>query len=818
LDFFKADPDHFDVIFVANATAAIKLVTHAFQDCASRNISQKKHGFWYGYHIDAHTSLVGVREVASAGSRCFKSDDEVEEWLQGESNCTGDDSVGPYDSKLRLFAYPAQSNMNGHRLPLNWAGRLRSSSYPMHENTYTMLDAAAYVSTAQLDLSDSDMAPDFTALSFYKIFGFPDLGALIVRKKAGHILKQRRYFGGGTVDMVIAADAAWHAKKEYELHEELEDGTLPFHSIIALDAALNTHQRLYTSMTHISAHTSYLAKALYDGLRSLHHGNGVPVCEIYKHAASAYGDGKTQGPTIAFNVRNSQSGWVGKSEVEKLAIVNGIQLRTGGVCNPGGIATSLKLKSWEMRKNFAEGVRCGNEVDIGGGKPMGIVRVSLGAMSNMGDVQHFVTFVRDVFVEVSPLLTLKPIFRTEEERKIQSIQIFPIRGAKSWLVPTGIEWEVNEGGLVWDREWCIVSRLTGEPLTMEDHPKIALLQPSLHLEEGSLQISLTTALDTPNETGQKISVSLWESPPRNPDRAQLTKAPPQVSPYTETSIADFLTSSLGIPCTLARYTDFRRGVPELEHPQTPKFQRFFTNHLPLEHSVTVSTSLETCPSFMSNIITTDPSSLVCTSWQYIRIGSSFFRSLEESPTKGLSVHKRHLRFMPNLFDSSPTAQYPTIRVGDPVQTLPANCGEDDPTLRACISSSFAADFICPVPSCRKELATKEDNRKHLLVHRVARPASSKESAFGVCGRFRMGSATGFWRSQKQSFLAMMRQVGLRGGSTSVKKEHWSLLVDEEVKAQRTQNQIERQEGKEDRVTKSNMSSSLRVMVRRISLN
>jgi molybdenum cofactor sulfurtransferase len=44
---------------------------------------------------------------------------------------------------------------------------------------------------------DVDQAPDFTCLSLYKIFGFPDIGALVVRKESGHILTLRRYFGGG---------------------------------------------------------------------------------------------------------------------------------------------------------------------------------------------------------------------------------------------------------------------------------------------------------------------------------------------------------------------------------------------------------------------------------------------------------------------------------------------------------------------------------------------------------------------------------------------------------------------------------------------
>lgn len=48
---------------------------------------------------------------------------------------------------------------------------------------------------------DVDQAPDFTCLSLYKIFGFPDLGALVVRRASGHILTLRKYFGGGEGDL-----------------------------------------------------------------------------------------------------------------------------------------------------------------------------------------------------------------------------------------------------------------------------------------------------------------------------------------------------------------------------------------------------------------------------------------------------------------------------------------------------------------------------------------------------------------------------------------------------------------------------------------
>jgi molybdenum cofactor sulfurtransferase len=431
LAFFRADPEHFDLIFVANATAAIKLVADAFREVEAP-------GFWYGYHRDAHTSLVGVRQLASS-SRCFESNEEVETWLQDIGTAEPSDIAS--DVKTALFAYPAQSNMNGHRLPLRWTGEIREKVYQRDAQTrpsiYTLLDAAAYVTTAQLDLSDEKTAPDFTALSFYKIFGFPNLGALIVRKAAGSILRQRRFFGGGTVEMVTVMKNPWHAQKGQTLHDALEDGTLPFHQIVALGHALDVHADTFGAMNSVSAHTCRLAAYTYSRLQSLRHANGRQVCKIYRDESSRYGDSKTQGPTIAFNIQNSHGGWVGKSEVERLAISRGIHLRTGGVCNPGGIASFCSLAYWELRRNFAEGMRCGDDLDIIAGKPTGIVRVSFGAMSNQQDADHFLRFVEDVFVakslsaaQIGPECIRKGAFRKVLSATVLSVKVLSAFVAK----------------------------------------------------------------------------------------------------------------------------------------------------------------------------------------------------------------------------------------------------------------------------------------------------------------------------------------------------------------------------------------------------
>ena len=398
LRFFKADPEHFDLVFTGNASAAIKLVGESFRDLATA--SSVSGAFWYGYHKDAHNSVVGVREFADGNQHCFVSDQEVEEWLNGYAVHINSST----DSALPgLFAYPGQSNMTGRRLPLAWTAQLRQSTKPQHQNTYSLLDAAALATTTQVDLSDPNTAPDFTTLSFYKIFGFPDLGALIIRKKSGHILSWRRYFGGGTVKGVTVLHEATFRRRSTSLHEGLEDGTLPFHSIVALGCALDVHKKLYGSMKAISRHTSFLGHRLYTRLSTLTHYNGRPACVIYNDILDPYPytDPTNQGSTVAFNIVRADGSYIKYSLVEELANDKKIYLRAGGLCNPGGIASHLRIEPWQFKRAWSAGHICGEPVDteIINGKPTGVVRASLGAMSIVRDIDAFIAFLSETFIE-----------------------------------------------------------------------------------------------------------------------------------------------------------------------------------------------------------------------------------------------------------------------------------------------------------------------------------------------------------------------------------------------------------------------------------
>ncbi|KAI4912703.1 hypothetical protein J4E90_006109 [Alternaria incomplexa] len=319
LKMFNADPVHFDVVFTANATGAIKLVTEGF--------SGYEEGFDYCYHRNSHTSLVGVRELAN---------------------------------------------------PL--------------------------VSTTPIDLSNHLFAPDFISLSFYKIFGFPDLGALIVRKAAGHVFDHRKYFGGGTTEMTTCLGESWVARKNSSLHARLEDGTIAFRNILALKCAIMTHRALFGGLEEVSTHARWLASILHDRLTSMTHYNGALVCQVYKSRETHYQDSQRQGPTIAFNIQRSNGAYIGPWHVGAFLRASKIHVRTGNVCNPAGMACALGVEAGWIRGAFDAGLRCNTEADVVDGVPFGIVRVTLGAMSTLEDVETLVSCLsRNVVERRGPL-------------------------------------------------------------------------------------------------------------------------------------------------------------------------------------------------------------------------------------------------------------------------------------------------------------------------------------------------------------------------------------------------------------------------------
>ena len=218
LDHFHTNQEEYSVIFTSGATASLKLVAEAFNFRNEKHESNEKPGNFV-YLQDNHTSVLGMRDITAqrgANVVCLNHDDAFEILQQSTNrNHSTKDQINN-----SLFVYSAQCNFSGLKYPLDWIENIKNGCLDAHmrseSNWFTLLDAACFVATNDLNLSI--FKPDFVCLSFYKLFGYPTgIGALLVKNDRADVLK-KVYYGGGTVDVVLSSKMH-HVKRE-SLHEK----------------------------------------------------------------------------------------------------------------------------------------------------------------------------------------------------------------------------------------------------------------------------------------------------------------------------------------------------------------------------------------------------------------------------------------------------------------------------------------------------------------------------------------------------------------------------------------------------------------------
>nr|XP_030732417.1 molybdenum cofactor sulfurase isoform X4 [Globicephala melas] len=382
---FHTSPEDYTVIFTAGSTAALKLVAEAFPWLPPGPESSGSH---FCYLTDSHTSVVGMREVVAAMNITSIPVRPEDMWLAEEQDATAaSDADG---QPLHLFCYPAQSNFSGTRYPLSWIEEVKSGRMcPVGGpgKWFVLLDAAAYVGTSPLDLSVH--GADFVPLSFYKIFGFPTgLGALLVNSRSAPLLR-KTYFGGGTATAYLAEEDFYIPRES--VAERFEDGTISFLDVIALKHGFDVLERLTGGMENIRQHTFTLARYTYAALSALRYPNGAPVVQIYSD--SEFSSPEVQGPVISFNMLDDNGNIIGYSQVDKMASLHNIHVRTGCFCNTGACQRHLGISDEMVKKHLQAGHVCGDDVDLIDGQPTGSVRISFGYMSTLEDAQAFLRFI-----------------------------------------------------------------------------------------------------------------------------------------------------------------------------------------------------------------------------------------------------------------------------------------------------------------------------------------------------------------------------------------------------------------------------------------
>lgn len=177
------------------------------------------------------------------------------------------------------------------------------------------------------------------------------------------------------------------------------------------------------------------------------------MIRVYNDSSASYGDCATQGGTIAINIQQPTGDIVSFQIVEKEADLAGIHVRGGSLCNPGGVASYLKWAPEELLAAYDEGHRCSKPFSEMFGKQLGVVRISLGAMSNEQDIDTFVRFVREKYIDRT-IIVEKPAASTPAstttplpaDLPTAGLSALPVRppSARSLLAPkTGLARDVS---------------------------------------------------------------------------------------------------------------------------------------------------------------------------------------------------------------------------------------------------------------------------------------------------------------------------------------------------------------------------------------
>ena len=119
------------------------------------------------------------------------------------------------------------------------------------------------------------------------------------------------------------------------------------------------------------------------------------------------GPGPRRGGTVAFNFLDARGAVVDERAVVRDASAAGISLRTGCFCNPGAGEQAFGLTRRVVREGWREfGRRDLRTVDdyleLTGLPSGGAVRVSLGLVSSVGDVEHFLDFAERTYRDREP--------------------------------------------------------------------------------------------------------------------------------------------------------------------------------------------------------------------------------------------------------------------------------------------------------------------------------------------------------------------------------------------------------------------------------
>uniref|UniRef100_A0A0N5CFW3 MOSC domain-containing protein n=2 Tax=Strongyloides papillosus TaxID=174720 RepID=A0A0N5CFW3_STREA len=459
LNHFNTTSKDYDVVFTSGATGSLKLIAETFNFNGNSHKKQSPtidpSSSCFAFLKDSHTSVVGMKRIVNADTIVCNSFEYFKHYFN-TNNIINNDKI------KNLIIITGMSNACGRKYDLKIINKIVST-----KNWFVGIDGAALFSCGNINLQEINA--DFVVGSFYKIFGLPTgLGFLIVRKRVIPFMDRKLYYGGGTVDVMLCFG---EVKPKGNFVDRMEDGTVNFQGIIMLEKCFDELKCVET-IESIGKRTFDISRTAYDMLKSLKYDNDQDLVVIYGWKEICY---EKQGPIINFNLQRHDGTIIGFNEVQKMAELFDIDLRSGCFCNIGACINYLNITDEDIMNTWVSGKKkCGDTIDMINGKPLGSIRISFGKWNTLHDIERLKLMLQYCFIQGSKIRECNYSETVSSSKMVRILRIFlyPIKSGSYCEVE---KWMISESGLYKDRIMMVVDK-NGIPITQKKIPAMCLIK------------------------------------------------------------------------------------------------------------------------------------------------------------------------------------------------------------------------------------------------------------------------------------------------------------------------------------------------------
>jgi len=337
LEFFGTTISDYSVVFTYSHAQALKVVAEAFP-------FDQKSCFYMAE--SSSNNILGLRGFAKEKMA------NVDNFLIENT-----DSLSFQENSTNLISLPLMNEFDGSVLSDVEISKIIGAQ---SENVFTLVDASLYTTVRKLNLKNTPFSA--VAISFDRLFGYPNIGAALIHNSFIKRL-QRPYFGGGT--LVYALTKSNYEKLRIKPSEKFEDGSLPFLSICSLKYGFSQFEHL--GWEDIHAHIEKMGSILRTKIGNIRYLNGSPATKVY---------GKESVSIITFSIIDKNGKLLDLDQLIKSAKSKGIIFSSGCMSTP---------------------VSCIKQ--IGDENTKGAIRLSIGWVTTNDDIDYVVSFIQSQITE-----------------------------------------------------------------------------------------------------------------------------------------------------------------------------------------------------------------------------------------------------------------------------------------------------------------------------------------------------------------------------------------------------------------------------------